>query len=91
MADFEQSPILAQLVVSRTVDAIELSNRVVVEVRAASYRRLRGITAVAICASEVAFWHDDETKHGQRAETDGIHPKWRNLIHALLYSWARGA
>jgi hypothetical protein len=60
-ANFEQSPILAQLVTSRTADAIELSNRVVVEVRAASYRRLRGITAVAIVASEVAFWHDDET------------------------------
>jgi hypothetical protein len=52
MADFEQSPIPAQLVVSRTADAIELRNRVVVEVRAASYRRLRGLTAVAVCASE---------------------------------------
>jgi hypothetical protein len=60
-ANFEQSPILAQLVVSRTADAIELSNRVTIEVRAASYRRLRGITAVAIVASEIAFWHDDET------------------------------
>jgi len=45
-ANFEQSPILGQLVTSRTADAIELSNRVIVEVRAASYRRLRGITAV---------------------------------------------
>jgi hypothetical protein len=60
-ANFEQSPILAQLVASRTADTIELSNRVVVEVRAASFRRLRGITAVGIVASEVAFWFDDET------------------------------
>jgi len=67
-ANFEQSPILAQLVVSRTADAIELSNRVIVEVRAASYRRLRGITAVAVVASEVAFWHDDETSSNPAEE-----------------------
>jgi hypothetical protein len=59
-ANFEQSPILGQLVTNRTADTIELSNRVTVEVRAASYRRLRGITAVGIVASEVAFWMDDE-------------------------------
>jgi hypothetical protein len=42
MANYQQSPILAQLVVSRTADAIELSNRVVVDVRAASYRSPAG-------------------------------------------------
>jgi hypothetical protein len=67
-ANFEQSPILAQLVTSRTADTIELSNRVVVEVRAASFRRLRGITAVAVVASEVAFWHDDETSSNPAEE-----------------------
>ena len=67
-ANFEQSPILAQLVTSRTADALELSNRVIVEVRAVSYRRLRGITAVAIVASEVAFWHDDETSSNPAEE-----------------------
>jgi hypothetical protein len=67
-ANFEQSPILAQLVTSRTTDAIELSNKVIVEVRAASYRRLRGITAVAIVASEIAFWHDDETSSNPAEE-----------------------
>jgi hypothetical protein len=67
-ANFEQSPILAQLVTSRTADAIELSNKVIVEVRAASYRRLRGITAVAIVASEIAFWHDDETSSNPAEE-----------------------
>jgi hypothetical protein len=60
-ANFEQSPILAQLVTSRTADTIELSNKITVEVRGASFRRLRGITAVAIIGSEIAFWFDDET------------------------------
>jgi hypothetical protein len=67
-ANFEQSPSLAQLVTSRTADALELSNKVIIEVRAASYRRLRGITAVAVVASEVAFWHDDETSSNPAEE-----------------------
>ena len=60
-ANFERSPILAQLVTNRTADSIELTNRIVIEVRAASFRRLRGMTCVAVIASEVAFWMDDQT------------------------------
>jgi hypothetical protein len=70
-ANFEQSPILQQLVTNRTADTIELSNRVVIEVRAASFRRLRGVTAVAIIASEIAFWHDDETSSNPADEILG--------------------
>ena len=60
-AAFEQSPILSQLIDSRTSDALELTNGVTVEVRAASFRRLRGMTCVAIIATEAAFWFDSET------------------------------
>jgi hypothetical protein len=59
-AAFEQSPILAQLIANRTNDTLELTNGIVVEVRAASFRRLRGVTAIAVIASEIAFWHDVE-------------------------------
>src|SRR5262245_2666403 len=60
-ANFENSPILAPLIASRTADTLELTNRTAIEVRAASYRRLRGVTALAVIASEVAFWMDGET------------------------------
>jgi len=60
-AVFNASPILSRLVVSRTADAIELENRISIEVRAASFRRLRGITAVTVIATEAAFWYSDET------------------------------
>jgi hypothetical protein len=55
----EASPILKQLIERRTADALELTNRVVVEVRAASFRRLRGLTALAVVADECAFWMAD--------------------------------
>jgi hypothetical protein len=57
-AIFQGVPILKQLVASRTADALELTNGITIEVRAASFRRIRGITAVAAIASEVAFWMD---------------------------------
>jgi hypothetical protein len=57
---FASSPALSKLVTNRTADTIELSNGIVIEVRAASFRRLRGPTAVAVIATEVAFWHSDE-------------------------------
>src|SRR5262249_52805151 len=59
-AAFEQSPILRQLIANQTQDTLSLTNRIDVEVRAASFRRLRGVTCVAVIATEGAFWYDAE-------------------------------
>ena len=59
-AAFEASPILRQLIANKTQDTLELTNRITIEVRAASFRRLRGPTYVAVIADEAAFWHSDE-------------------------------
>ena len=57
---FDHSPIMSTMIVGQTADTIELSNRISIEVRAASFRRLRGVTAVAVIATEAAFWQTDE-------------------------------
>jgi hypothetical protein len=54
------SPILKQLIVNRTADAIELKNNIRIEVRPASFRKLRGPTYIAIIADELAFWYVEE-------------------------------
>jgi len=59
-AAFDASPILRQLVVNRTADALELANNISIEVRPASFRRLRGPTYVAVIADEAAFWYSEE-------------------------------
>jgi hypothetical protein len=59
-AAFEQSPILRQLIARRTADTLELTNGISIEVRAASFRRLRGPTFVAVIADEAAFFMSDE-------------------------------
>jgi hypothetical protein len=54
------SPILKQLIVNRTADAIELKNRIRIEVRPASSKKLRGPTYIAIIADELSFWYVEE-------------------------------
>jgi hypothetical protein len=54
-------PMIAGMVRSKTADAIELSNGVTIEVRPASFRGLRGITAVACICDEQAFWFNEES------------------------------
>jgi hypothetical protein len=53
-------PMLAKLIERETAEAFELSNRVVIEVGAASFRASRGYTYAAILADEVAFWRSDD-------------------------------
>lgn len=59
-AAFEASPILSQLIANRNSDTLELTNGINIEVRAASFRRLRGPTYIAVLADEAAFWFNDE-------------------------------
>ena len=54
------SPVLRQLVIRRTQDAIELKNNIRIEVRPASFRKLRGPTYIAILADELSFWYTEE-------------------------------
>jgi len=59
-AALQQSPILRQLISGRSNNALTLTNGINIEVRASSFRRLRGPTYVAVIADEAAFWYSDE-------------------------------
>jgi hypothetical protein len=54
-------PLLAKLVKAALAETLSLTNGVDIEIRAASFRGVRGITAVAVIADEIAFWYSDET------------------------------
>jgi hypothetical protein len=74
-AVFEQSSILRSLIIKRTTDTLSLSNGVDIEVRAASFRRLRGPTYVAVIADEAAFWTTDESSSNPDREIlDAVRP-----------------
>ena len=73
-ANFEASPILRQLMESRTQRALKLTNRIDIEVRASDFRRLRGPTYIAIIADEVAFWMTENSTNPDSEILNAVRP-----------------
>jgi hypothetical protein len=63
-----ESPILSGMIKKQTSETISLSNGIVIDVRSASFRRLRGQTCVAAIADEASFWHDDTSSSNPDVE-----------------------
>jgi len=70
----EASPILRQLVRRSTSETIELTNRIVISVRSASYRRLRGQTCIACIADEAAFWFNEDSSNPDYEILNAVRP-----------------
>ena len=68
VANFEQSPILRQLIAGQTNDTLRLTNGIEVQIRSASFRRLRGPSYVACIIDEAAFLLTSETSSNPDAE-----------------------
>jgi hypothetical protein len=77
-------PMLAQMVVNRTAESIELSNRIVLEVHTASFRSVRGYTIVAAVLDEVAFWRSDDSANPDREIVNALRPAMATVPGALL-------
>jgi hypothetical protein len=81
---FAASPILSRMVVNKTAEAIELSNGVSVETRAASFRRLRGVTCVAVIATEAAFWHSEDSANLDSEILNAVRPSLATTSGPLI-------
>jgi len=68
------SPILRHLVRRSTSETIELTNRIVISVRSASYRRLRGQTCIACIADEAAFWFSEDSSNPDYEILNAVRP-----------------
>lgn len=73
-AIFEQVPLLKNLVANQTRDTISLSTGIDLEVRAASFRGLRGVTAIGVIADELAFWYDNESANADVEILNAVRP-----------------
>jgi hypothetical protein len=71
----QNSPVLSQEIVGEpTAGVIRLKTGVDIEVRPASFRTIRGVTAVAAVADEVAFWRHDQTANPDKEILDALRP-----------------
>ena len=57
----EATPMLAKLIKGKTAEVLALTNGIEIEVRAASFRNVRGVTAVAVVGDEACFWYSDDS------------------------------
>jgi hypothetical protein len=74
LAAIQGSPLLSQQVVNVTADTIELTNSLSIETRAASVKRLRGPTYVAIFADELAFFPSDSSVNPDAEILNSVRP-----------------
>jgi hypothetical protein len=71
---FETAPNLKGLVTAQTADTLTLSTGVEIQVRPASYRTIRGITAIGAVADEIAFWRSDDSANPDKEILNALRP-----------------
>ncbi len=84
-AFFDHVPMLGALVKSRTQDSITLRTRLIIQVQAASFRRIRGRTVVCAILDEVAFWMNDaDSENPDREIVAAIKPSLATIPNRLF-------
>ena len=80
----EGVPMLARMIEAKRTEAIDLSNRVTIEVHTASFRAVRGYTIVAAILDEVAFWPTDDAAEPDTEILAAIRPGMATVPGSLL-------
>jgi hypothetical protein len=79
-------PMLEELVEADLKESIELKNNITLEVHTASYRSVRGYTALAAICDETAFWRDDRSSNPDKEVLDALRPAMATVDAAVLLS-----
>jgi hypothetical protein len=70
----EGNKLFAGEISNRTAEVLSLKNGVDIEVRPASFRGVRGVTAIAVVADEIAFWRSDESANPDKEILQALRP-----------------
>jgi hypothetical protein len=71
---FAVAPNLKELVDGATSDTLSLTTGIDIAVRSASFRTIRGITAIAAICDEIAFWRSDDSANPDREILKALRP-----------------
>ena len=77
-------PMLKRLVQNETAESFDLSNRVTIEITAASYRAVRGYTIAAAILDEIAFFRTDDSANPDYEILDAIRPAQATIPGAMM-------
>ena len=78
------NPMLKRMVRREDREAIELTNRTVIEVHTASFRAVRGYSVACCIADEVAFWRSEESANPDHEIINAIRPAMATLSGKLV-------
>ena len=78
------NPMIERMIVREDKEAIELSNRTVIEVHTASFRAVRGYTVACCIADEVAFWRSEDSANPDYEILNAIRPAMATLEGKLI-------
>jgi len=70
----ESAPLLSQLISHGTKDKLELTAGITLEVRSASFRRIRGATCVAVLTDEVTFYKSEDSANADSEILNAARP-----------------
>jgi hypothetical protein len=70
----ERSPILRQMIARQTSGEIELKSGIRISVHTSSFRRVRGVTALACILDEIAFFFSDDTANPDSEVVAALRP-----------------
>ncbi|WP_447979027.1 hypothetical protein [Candidatus Nitrospira bockiana] len=80
----DQVPMLADLVMRKEAESIDLSNRITIEIHTASFRTVRGYTIVAAILDEIAFWFGEDYANPDSEIVAAVRPAMATIPGALL-------
>lgn len=80
----EGVPMLRRLIEAHRTEAIDLANRVTIEVHTASFRTIRGYTIAAAILDEVAFWPTDDAAEPDTEILAALKPGMATIPGSLL-------
>ena len=80
----ESTPLMKQLILSRTAEELTLTTGITLAVRGGNFRRVRGMTCVAVLADECAFWMSDESANPDVEILNAVRPALATIQGPLI-------
>ena len=77
-------PMLEDLIAHETKEAIELANRITIEIHSASYRSVRGYSVVAAICDEIAFWRTEDAANPDTEILNALRPAMATVPDGLI-------
>ena len=77
-------PMLARMIEVERQEAVDLSNRITLEIHTCSFRATRGYTVVAALLDELAFWRGEDSSNPDDEIINAIKPAMATIPGAMM-------